>query len=409
MPGFEVFGDEERKEVNDVLDTGILMRYGFDQARAGNWKALAFEEALQEKLSVAHVQLTSSGTAALTVALSCLGVGVGDEVLCPTFTFVASFEAILSVGAIPVLVDIDETLGMNPKAAEKQITKKTKVIMPVHMCGAMADLKGLKAVCKKHNLFLFEDACQAIGASYNGKALGTLGDIGVFSFDFVKTITAGEGGALVSNNQNYKTKADAFQDHGHDHLGKNRGLDKPLFLGYNYRISELHAAVGLAQLRKLDQIIERQRKNKNILKEALKEIPGLEFRKILDPKGDNAGFLSLIFPNKATTGQALDLMQEHGIEGCFYWFSHQWHYIQSWEHLFELKSLNPLPQSTYEKWKTESQRDFSVSNNIMERTLSILIKQNWSDQEVKSLAQTLKLIVTKSLENVKIQKHSPSP
>lgn len=106
MPGFEVFGDEERKEVNEVLQTGVLMRYGFDQARAGNWKALAFEEALQEKLSVAHVQLTSSGRAALTVALSCLGVGVGDEVLCPTFTFVASFEAILSVGAIPVLYEI---------------------------------------------------------------------------------------------------------------------------------------------------------------------------------------------------------------------------------------------------------------------------------------------------------------
>ena len=204
---------------------------------------------------MAHVQLTSSGTAALTVALSCLGVGVGEEVLCPTFTFVGSFEAILSVGAIPVLVEIDETLGMNPKAAEKQITKKTKVIMPLHMCDAMADLEGLKAVCKKHKLNLLEDACQAIGASYKGKALGTIGDIGVFSFDYVKTITAGEGGALVSNNQNFKTKADAFHDHGHDHLGKNRGLYKPLFLGYNYRISELQAAVGLAQLRKLDQII----------------------------------------------------------------------------------------------------------------------------------------------------------
>ena len=196
------------------------------------------------------------------MALSCLGVGVGDEVLCPTFTFVASFEAILSVGAIPVLVDIDETLGMNPKAAEKQITNKTKVIMPVHMCGAKADIEGIKAICKKYKLFLLEDACQAIGASYHGKALGTIGDIGVYSFYFVKTITAGEGGAMVSNKQTFKTKADAFQDHGHDHLGKNRGLDKPLFLGYNYRISELHAAVGLAQLRKLDLIIERQKKIK---------------------------------------------------------------------------------------------------------------------------------------------------
>jgi 8-amino-3,8-dideoxy-alpha-D-manno-octulosonate transaminase len=241
------------------------------------------------------------------------------------------------------------------------------------------------------------------------KPWGTIGDIGVYSFDFVKTITAGEGGAKVSNKQTFKTKADAFQDHGHDHLGKNRGLDKPLFLGYNYRISELHAAVGLAQLRKLDLIIERQKKNKNILKGTLKGIEGLKFRRIVDPKGENAGFLSLIFPNKVATTKALKLMQEHGIEGCFYWFSHQWYYLQSWEHLFELKSLNPLPQPTYDKWKKESHRDFSVSNNVMERTLSILIKQNWSDLEVMSLAQNLKLIVTKSLKNVKIQKHSASP
>jgi len=166
MPGFEVFGKAEREQVNEVLETGILMRYGFDGPRAGRWKALELEEALQKELSVTHVQLTSSGTAALTVALSCMGVGVGDEVLCPTFTFVASFEAILSVGAIPILVDVDETLCMNAKAAEQQITKKTKVIMPVHMCGAMADLEGLKALCEKYNLYLLEDACQAIGGSY---------------------------------------------------------------------------------------------------------------------------------------------------------------------------------------------------------------------------------------------------
>jgi 8-amino-3,8-dideoxy-alpha-D-manno-octulosonate transaminase len=401
MPGFEIFGEEESKEVNEVLKTGVLMRYGFDKARANQWKALAFEEALQEKLSVKHVQLTSSGTAALTVALSCLGVGVGDEVLCPTFTFVASFEAILSVGAIPVLVDIDHTLCMNAKAAEKQITPNTKVIMPVHMCGAMADLKALKALCKKYKLYLLEDACQAIGGSYQGQALGTLGDMGVFSFDYVKTITAGEGGALVSQHMHYKIKADAYQDHGHDHLGKKRGLDKALFLGYNYRISELHAAVGLAQLRKLDQIIHRQRKNKNIIRQKLANIPGLSFRKIPDPKGDNAGFISLLLPDKNTTKKVLDLVKKEGIDHCFYWYEHRWHYIRSWNHLFELKSLNRLPQATYDKWKAENKRDFSVSDKIMERTLSILIKQNWSQQEVESLAQTLKAIITKSINHVK--------
>jgi 8-amino-3,8-dideoxy-alpha-D-manno-octulosonate transaminase len=409
MPGFEVFGKAEREQVNEVLETGILMRYGFDGPRAGRWKALELEEALQKELSVTHVQLTSSGTAALTVALSCMGVGVGDEVLCPTFTFVASFEAILSVGAIPILVDVDETLCMNAKAAEQQITKKTKVIMPVHMCGAMADLEGLKALCEKYNLYLLEDACQAIGGSYRGKPLGTHGDVGVFSFDFVKTITCGEGGALVTHQQKIKIKADAFHDHGHDHLGKNRGLDRPLFLGLNFRISELHAAVGLAQLSKLKSIVNQQRKNKKILKNALKKIPGLSFRKILDPKGDNAGFLTLIFPDRITAQRAFEVMNKTGLDNCFYWFEHRWHYLRSWEHLFELKSLNLLPKPTYEKWKEENKRDFSSSDSIMERTLSVLIKINWSPQEVESMAQTLKLIITKSLENVKIQKHSPTP
>lgn len=136
------------------------------------------------------------------------------------------------------------------------------------------------------------------------------------------------------------------------------------------------------------------------------EIPGLKFRKIIDPKGDNAGFLSLIFPNKNSTHQALELIENHGIEGYFYWFNNQEHYLKSWEHLFEFKRLNWLPKTTYEKWKKESQRDFSDSNNIIEWSLSLLIKQNWSDQEVKILAQTIKIIVTKSLQNVKVQKPS---
>jgi 8-amino-3,8-dideoxy-alpha-D-manno-octulosonate transaminase len=182
-----------------------------------------------------------------------------------------------------------------------------------------------------------------------------------------------------------------------------------LFLGLNFRISELHAAVGLAQLSKLKSIVNQQRKNKKILKNALKKIPGLSFRKILDPKGDNAGFLTLIFPDRITAQRAFEVMNKTGLDHCFYWFENQWHYLRSWEHLFELKSLNLLPKPTYEKWKEENKRDFSSSDSIMERTLSVLIKINWSPQEVESMAQTLKLIITKSLENVKIQKHSPTP
>jgi len=201
MPGYELFGAQERKEVNDVLETGILMRYGFDGPRKGIWKAKELEQELCKSFNVAHAQLVSSGTAALTVALAALGVGSGDEVIMPTFTFVASFESVLSVGAIPVLVDIDETLTLDPNAVKAAITPRTKVVMPVHMCGSMAQLDELKAICDTHKLILLEDACQATGATYKGKSVGTIGDAGTFSFDFVKIITCAEGGAIITNNE----------------------------------------------------------------------------------------------------------------------------------------------------------------------------------------------------------------
>src|SRR6202000_1712527 len=143
MPGYELFGAQERKEVNDVLETGILMRYGFDGMRGGTWKAKELEAEICKACGNKYAQLVSSGPAALTTAMAALGIGAGDEVIMPTFTFVASFEAVLSVGAVPVLVDIDETLTIDPKAVEQAITSRTKAIMPVHMCGSMAQLQEL--------------------------------------------------------------------------------------------------------------------------------------------------------------------------------------------------------------------------------------------------------------------------
>jgi len=217
MPGFELWGEEERKEVNDVLETGVLMRYGFDGPRKGIWKAKELEQEICRIFGSKYAQLTSSGTSALTTAMAALGIGQGDEVIMPTFTFVASFEAVLSVGAIPVLVDVDETLTLDPKAVKEAITPDTKCIMPVHMCGSMANLDALKNICDQHDLLLLEDACQSIGASYKGKMVGTIGDAGTFSFDFVKTITCGEGGAVMTNSEDVYIKCDGYTDHGHDH------------------------------------------------------------------------------------------------------------------------------------------------------------------------------------------------
>ncbi|MBK5269915.1 MAG: DegT/DnrJ/EryC1/StrS family aminotransferase, partial [Bacteroidia bacterium] len=269
MPGFELWGDKERKEVNDVLETGILMRYGFDGPRKGIWKSKELEQAICKTFGSKYVQLTSSGTSALTTAMAALGIGAGDEIILPSFTFVASFEAILSIDAIPVFVDIDESLTLNPEAVLKAITAKTKCIMPVHMCGSMADMDALVNICREHNLLLLEDACQSIGATYKGKYLGTIGDAGTFSFDFVKTITCGEGGAVITNKEDVYIKCDSYSDHGHDHKGSDRGAEAHPFAGYNFRISELHAAVGVAQIKRLNEFLEIQKRNHSQLKNIL--------------------------------------------------------------------------------------------------------------------------------------------
>jgi 8-amino-3,8-dideoxy-alpha-D-manno-octulosonate transaminase len=400
MPGFEFFGDEERKELNDVLETGILMRYGFDGPRKGHWKAKELETAIMQTFECSFAQLTSSGTSALTTALSALDIGYGNEVIMPAFTFVASFEAVLSVGAVPVLVDVDESLTLNPDAVRKAITSKTKCVMPVHMCGSMADLDALKTICKEHNLILLEDACQSIGATYNGKALGTIGDAGTFSFDFVKTITCGEGGVVMTNNKDIYTKCDGYTDHGHDHLGVDRGADLHPFIGYNYRISELHAAVGLAQIRKLPKFLEIQKKNHTQLKNIFRQIPEISFRVIPDENGDSCTFLSWFLPTEALTRAAVTEMKAQGIlTGNFYWFDNNWHYIRKWDHLknsVALNKLNPLQEEALLKLQTT---DFSASDAIMSRCVSTAIGLTWTEEQTKEKGDKIVAVIKKVLSN----------
>ena len=383
MPGFEFFGDEERKEVNDVLETGILMRYGFDGPRKGIWKSKELEAAICKTFGTGYAQLTSSGTAALTTAMASLGIGTGDEVIMPAFTFVASFEAVLSMGAVPVLVDIDETLTLNPAAVKAAITPKTKCIMPVHMCGSMADLDALKAICDEHQLILLEDACQSIGGTYKGKHLGTIGHAGTFSFDFVKMITCGEGGVVMTNDQNIYTKCDAFTDHGHDHLGVDRGADLHPFLGYNFRISELHAAVGLAQIRKLDTFLTIQRRNNHILRSYLEQVPGISFRVVPDPSGDSASFLSWFLPSQDKMEKAIEALKSAGIfAGNFYWYANNWHYIKKWDHLKNVQSLYALNEAQQTALKKLSNTKFEVSDAIMSRCVSTAISLTWTEEQV---------------------------
>ena len=389
MPGFELFGDLERKELQDVLDNGVLMRYGFDGMRNGHWKAKELEAELASRFNVQHAQLTSSGTTALNVALAVLGVGAGDEVIMPSFTFVASFESIMAAGAVPVMVEIDDTLTLDPKAVEAAITPKTKVIMPVHMCGSMADLDALKAICEKHDLFLLEDACQAFGGSYKGKMLGSIGDIGTFSFDFVKTITCGEGGAIITDNSDYAQWADHYSDHGHDHVGNDRGAESHPFIGYNFRISELHAAVGLGQIKRMDEFIALQRRNHKILADAINEIDAVTLRRIPDPSGDSCGFLSFFMPTAELSAKVGKAFAEHGIDAYWNYYDNNWHYIRKWDHLKEAKSLFPLSEDVKNGLRIIAEKEFPQSDDLISRNISCLIKLSWTEEQVRERAAAM--------------------
>jgi len=386
MPGFEIFGAEERKQVNEVLETGVLMRYGFDGMRNNHWKAKQFEAEFAKKMGTEYCQMVSSGTAALTVALAAAGIGAGDEVIMPTFTFVATFESIMASGAVPILVDIDETLTLDPEAVEAAITPKTKCIMPVHMCGSMADLDALKTICDKHNLILLEDACQALGGSYKRKFLGTYGDLGCFSFDYVKTITCGEGGAVITNNKEFAQNADRYQDHGHDHIGNDRGAENHPFMGYNFRISELNAAVGFAQLEKLDNILKIQEKNYTILRDALETLEFVTFRRVPEGGVENYSFLNFFLPTTELARKAHEAISKSGIDACFYWYTNNWHYINGWHHLKDMKSLGRLSSEIKNQIQDLNNTDFSKSDAVMGRTVSSLIKIGWTDDQVRERA-----------------------
>ena len=384
MPGFEIFGDEERKEVQDVLETGVLFRYGFDQARNGHWKARTFEEELTKRLGVGYCHLCSSGTAALGIALAACGIGAGDEVIVPPFTFIATIESVLGVGGVPVFADIDETLCLDPKAVKAAITPRTRAILPVHMCGSMAQVDQLKQLCDEKGVILIEDACQSLGATFKGRALGTFGMAGCISFDPVKTITCGEGGAVVTQDETIYNRADQYADHGHDHVGNDRGLEGHPILGTNYRISELNAAVGLAQLRKLDKILETQRSNKRVLKEVLSQFPQISMRKVPDPDGDSATFLTFFLPDEKTAREATRALGQAGVDGCFYWYDNNWHYIRQWDHLKKRDGAAKLPLELLDEVPEYNTVNLPQSDRIMGRAISMLIKLNWTQKDLET-------------------------
>jgi 8-amino-3,8-dideoxy-alpha-D-manno-octulosonate transaminase len=385
MPGTELFGAEEKKEIMDVLETGVLFRYNHDQQRNGHWKAKSFENDLALYHGVRYAHLTSSGTTADNLALACCGIGVGDEVIVPPFTFIAPVEAVLQAGAIPVFAEIDETLCLYPGSIEASITPRTKAVLLVHMCGSMAQIDKIVEVCEKHNLILIEDTAQALGATFRNKPLGTFGKIAVYSFDFFKIVSAAEGGAIITDDPALYEIATQHADHGHSHVGNNRGMEPHPIIGTNYRISELHAAVGLAQFRKLPFILERQRANKSKLEQTLSKFPQISFRKIPDKKGDSATFLDFFLKDEPTARKVLKVFDKHGV-GYAYWYDNNYHYFKNWEHIKQMKTAAKLAISLFKPPQDYATLVIPQSDSIISRLLSIQIRITWTEEEMQNLS-----------------------
>jgi len=256
MPGFEIIDSEEKDIVNSIFeDGGILFAHGFDALRK-NFHVREFENNFSEDLGFNHSLAVSSGTAAIKIGLKALGVKPGDEVITQAFNFIATAEAILDLGAKPIIANVDESLNMDPVDCELVISDKTKVILPVHMLGMTADMSSIMSLASKYNLTVLEDCCEATGAKYDNKYVGNVADVGAFSFDFGKVITTGEGGMVTTDKLNLDKYSREYHDHGHENNPDfPRGRDTKTIFGFNYRMTEMQAAVGKVQLTKLNTLL----------------------------------------------------------------------------------------------------------------------------------------------------------
>jgi len=296
-PGFDLIGEEEIAEVVEVLRAGHIYRYGAPDNPKFKAKVWQFEETVAKHSRVKHAVAVNSGTTALLVTLMGLGIGPGDEVIVPGFTFIASIASIIYARAVPVLAEVDRTFNLDPLDVEQKITPRTKAIMAVHLLGNLARMDELKAIADRHGLLLIEDCAQAFGTSYKGRPVGSIGHAGAFSFNYVKIITGGEGGMIITDNEDYYKRFFALHDHGHSPLRRGKEVGQRPFVGLDFRMTELQGALLLAQFAKLRYIREHLHANKRLFKSLISDLPGLEFRVLPDPEGEAATLITVILPS----------------------------------------------------------------------------------------------------------------
>lgn len=330
MAGAELIGREELAEIQELFNREKvnLYRYG-----GGNYKTREFEEKFASWMGVEYAHAVSSGTAAIHCALAGSGIGPGDEVITTAWTFIAPIEAISALGAVPVPVEIDETYHLDPAEIEKAITPATKAVIAIPMW-APPKMDEIAELCRQNDLILIEDAAQALGASYRGRKLGTIGSVGSFSFDAGKTLHTGEGGMIITNDKEIYDRAAEFSDHGHMHVpGLPRGKDPRRAKGLNLRISEVTAAIGIAQLSKIELILSGSKNNKKRIKEGIRHLENIVLRPFSDEEGSQGDTLIFRVRDREAALSFEAHLMEHGFGTKILPEALDWHYAGVWGHL----------------------------------------------------------------------------
>jgi len=387
-PGTYWIGKEEMDEVMDVMSTGYLSRYGQLDDLAFKRKVYTLEQEYAKYIGVKHCIATSSGTSALWLSLLAMGIKPGDEVIVQGYTFVASYSAVIFAGGVPILSEIDESLTIDPSDIEKRISSRTKFIMPIHMLGNSCDMDPIMDIAKKNNLKVVEDCCQAGGASYRRRKLGSIGDMGAFSLNVFKTVTAGDGGLIVTNDEDLYKTAFAIHDQGHSPNRAGVEIGRRNILGLNFRMNELTGAVALAQLRKIDKITSTLREKKHKLREAIGNIPGMKWRKVNDSDGECGTLLTAVFDDAHRAAEVAEKLATKTVSES------GWHVYYNMEHIMShLKSIGqPFGKGILPCTDDILARSINLSVGVVDAGLGSAfgININSTDDEIIAAAKKFK-------------------
>jgi 8-amino-3,8-dideoxy-alpha-D-manno-octulosonate transaminase len=391
------FSSENKARLRDIIEQepNLCGPHLFRYYNPKPSKVAAAEDAMKRMVGTQYCLATNSCTSALVASYRALGVGAGDEVIVPAYTFFASAATIASSNAIPVIVDIDETLCLDPEAIDNAITKRTKAIVPVHMRGAPAQMDAIMDVADKKGIPVVEDVAQAGGGSFQGKRLGSIGAMGCFSFDYYKVIVSGEGGFITTDDEWLYTRAQSWHDCAAcwrpDRFAQER-KEGELFCGENYRMSELEGAVALAQIRKADPMLAGYRKAKKRIKEAIEDFPGLKYRRLTDPEGDTGICLVMLLPDADMARKAIEAMQAEGVPvgGIYDSKVRDWHIYMFWEHILDKKTVaeDGLPWSGVpaEELPRYSRQMCPRTLELLSNAVMLDINYNYGDEDCDAIA-----------------------